>query len=393
MDMQRRTILKGLLATFFGSWAMRAARAEDTIKIGLILPMTGPSASTGRQISAAAKLYLAEHGAKVAGKSVELIIKDDTGVADITKRIAQELVVNEKVAVLAGFGLTPLALATASLTVQAKVPAVIMAAATSIIVDKSPFFVRTSSTLPQNTFPMAEWAAKHGIKTAVTLVTEYGPGFDAENTFVEFFVKAGGKVLDSLRAPLANPEFSAYLQKAKDLKPDALFLFVPSGQGAALMKQVGEREFDKAGIKIIATGDVTDDDQLNGMGDVALGLVTSHYYSAAHESPENKAFVAAFEKANNGMRPNFMAVGGYDGIDLIFKAIEKVGDAADGTKLVEAMKGMAWISPRGPVSIDPQTRDIIQNVYIRKVEKKDGQLWNVEFETIPGVKDPVHQSH
>jgi branched-chain amino acid transport system substrate-binding protein len=388
--MLRRHALFGLAGAALAFGLSGAAFAEDTVKIGLILPMTGPSASTGREIEAAVKLYMQQNGDKVAGKKIEVITRDDTGQADITKRLAQELVVNDKVAVIAGFGLTPLALAAGPIATQAKVPAVIMAAGTSMIVDQSPFFVRTSFTLPQNTVPMAEWAAKNGIKKVVTLVSDYGPGIDAEKAFKEKFTADGGQVLDSLRSPLRNPEFAPFLQKAKDLKPDALFLFVPSGQGASLMKQVSERQFNEAGIKVIATGDVLDDEQLPGMGDVVLGIINSHNYSAAHDSPENKKYVADFQKANPNMRPNFMSVGGYDGIALIYKALEKTGGDTDGAKLLNAMKGMAWTSPRGPISIDPDTRDIVQNVYIRKVEKKDGQIYNVEFATVPNVKDPLH---
>ena len=189
--------------------------------------------------------------------------------------------------------------------------------------------------------------------------------------------------------PLRNPDFSPFLQKVADAKPDALFVFVPSGPGRAFMKQFLERGLDKSGIRLIATGDVTDDDQLNGMGDVALGVVTTHHYSANHDSPENKAFVEAFKKANNGLRPNFMAVGGYDGMHLIYEALKKTNGSTDGDALIAAMKGMKWESPRGPISIDPETRDIIQNIYIRKVEKVNGELYNVEFATIPNVKDPV----
>ncbi|MCB1545666.1 MAG: ABC transporter substrate-binding protein [Rhodoblastus sp.] len=365
-----------------------AAHAEDVVKIGVILPMTGQAASTGREIAAAIKLFQAQKGDKAGGKKVEVIVKDDTGVADITKRLAQELVVNDKVAVIAGFGMTPLALAAAPIATQAKVPEVVMAAGTAIITEASPFVVRTSFTLPQNTMPIAQWAVKNGIKKVVTLVSDYGPGIDAEKTFVATVKEHGGQVLESLRAPLKNPEFAPFLQKAKDLKPDALFLFVPSGQGAALMKQVSERDFAKEGIKVIGTGDVTDDEQLNGMGDPVLGMITSMNYSADHDSPENKAYVAAFEKANAGMRPNFMSVGGYDGMALIYAALDKTKGDANGAKLVEAMKGMSWTSPRGPISIDPETRDIVQNVYIRKVEKKNGQLYNVEFDKLANVKDP-----
>lgn len=385
--MFRRQILKSIgVAGLALATGMSAASAQEVVKVGLILPMTGPSASTGRQIEAGARLWMAQNGNTVAGKKIELIIKDDTGAADQSKRLATELVVNDKVAFLAGFGLTPLALAVGPVATQAKVPAVIMAAGTSTIVASSPYFVRTSFTLPQNTAPMAQWSAANNIKTVVTLVSDYGPGLDSEKAFKAEFEAKGGKVLETLRAPLMNPEFAAFLQKAKDLKPDALFLFVPSGQGASLMKQVGERELAKAGIKIIGTGDVTDDDQLNGMGDALIGMITSHNYSAAHDSPENKAYVAAFLKANNNMRPNFMSVGGFDGMAAIYKALEKTKGDTDGTKLVEAMKGLAWVSPRGPMSIDATTRDVTQNVYVREVKKVDGQLYNVEFATIPNVK-------
>ncbi|MET0427152.1 MAG: ABC transporter substrate-binding protein [Microvirga sp.] len=364
-----------------------AALAQDSVKIGLILPMTGPFASTGRQIEAAARLYMQQHGDKVAGKTVQLILKDDAGTADVTKRLAQELIVNDKVTVLAGFGLTPLALAPAPLATQAKVPEVVMAAATATITEASPFIVRTSFTLPQATVPMADWAAQNGLKKVVTLVSDYGPGIDAEKAFTSAFTGKGGQV-ENLRVPLQNPDFSPFLQKVADAKPDALFVFVPSGIGAQFMKQFVERGLDKSGIKLIGPGDVTDDDLLNNMGDVALGAITTHHYSAAHDSPENKAFVDAFRKANNGMRPNFMAVGGYDGMHLIYEALAKTSGAG-GQALVDAMKGMSWTSPRGPVSIDPQTRDIVQNIYVRKVERKDGELYNMEFATTANVKDPV----
>jgi len=380
-------VLRAGVAALALSLSGTLAMAQDAVKIGLILPMTGPFASTGRQIEAAAKLYMQQHGDTVAGKKIQLIVKDDTGVADVTKRLAQELIVNDKITVMAGFGLTPLALATAPLATQGKVPEVVMAAATSIIPEQSPYIVRTSFTAAQVTVPLAEWASKEGIKRVVTIVSDYGPGIDVEKAFTETFTKAGGQV-ENLRVPLANPDFSPFLQKVADAKPDALFVFVPSGVGAQFMKQFVERGLDKAGIKLIGPGDVTDDDILNGMGDVALGAITTHHYSAAHDSPENKAFVEAFKKANNGLRPNFMAVGGYDGMHLIYEALKKT-NGAGGQALVDAMKGMNWTSPRGPVAIDPQTRDIVQNVYIRKVERKDGELYNVEFATIPNVKDPV----
>ena len=385
--MLRRTFIGAASAAAVTLALSGGAFAQEPFKVGLILPMTGPFASTGRQIEAAAKLYMQQKGDTVAGKKVQLILKDDTGVADVTKRLAQELIVNDKVGVIAGFGLTPLALAPAPLATQAKVPAVVMAAATATITEASPYIVRTSFTLPQATVPMAEWAAQNGIKKVVTLVSDYGPGIDAEKAFTGTFTAKGGQV-ENLRVPLANPDFSPFLQKVADAKPDALFVFVPSGVGAQFMKQFVERGLDKSGVKLIGPGDVTDDDLLNNMGDVALGAITTQHYSAAHDSPENKAFVEAFKKANNNMRPNYMAVGGYDGMHLIYEGLKK-SEGKGGQALLDAMKGQSWTSPRGPVSIDPQTRDIVQNIYVRKVERKDGELYNVEFATIPNVKDPV----
>jgi branched-chain amino acid transport system substrate-binding protein len=364
------------------------ASAEDAFKIGLILPMTGQQASTGRQVEAAAKLYMAQHGDTVAGRKIELIVKDDTTVPDVTKRMAQELIVNDKVNVLAGFGITPSAFATAPLATQSKTPMVVTAAATSSITESSPYVVRTSFTLAQASVSIADWAPKHGIKTVVTLVSDYGPGIDAEKFFIQKFTANGGQVTESLRVPMKNPDFAPFLQKVRDAKPDALFVFVPSGAGAAVMKQFLERGMDKAGIKLIGTGDITDDDQLNDMGDGALGVVTAHHYAAAHPSAKNKEFVQAFEKANKGMRPNFMAVAGYDGMHVIYEALKATKGKGDGDALLAAMKGMAFESPRGPISIDPQTRDIVQNIYLRKVEKVNGQLQNVEFDVIKDVKDP-----
>jgi branched-chain amino acid transport system substrate-binding protein len=384
--MHRRSALKAGMAALALALGAAPAVAQDALKIGLVLPLTGPFASTGRQIEAAAKLYMAQNGDTVAGRKVQLIVKDDTGTADVTKRIAQELIVNDKVTVLAGFGLTPLALATAPLATQGKTPQVVMAAATSIITEASPYIVRTSFTAAQATVPLAEWASRNDIKRVVTIVSDYGPGVDVEKAFSETFTKAGGKV-ENLRVPLANPDFSPFLQKVADAKPDALLAFVPSGVGAQFMRQFVERGLDKSGIRLIAEGSVTDDDLLNGVGDVALGTITSHHYSAAHDSPENKAFVEAFKKSA-GFRPNFMAMGGYDGMHVIYEGLKKSGGAG-GEALVTAMKGLSWTSPRGPVSIDPQTRDIIQNIYIRKVERVGGELYNVEIATIPNVKDPV----
>ena len=383
----RRRILRLAFAALAVGFMLPSFAAEP-LKIGLILPLTGPFASTGKQIQAACKLYMQQNGDTVAGRKVQLIVKDDTGLApETTKRIAQDLVVNEKVEFLAGFGLTPLALATAPIATESKTPMIVMAAATSIVTTKSPYIVRTGFTLPQVTGPIAEWAAKNKIRNAVTLVTDYGPGLDAEKTFVKRFTDAGGKVVESLRVPLRNPDYGPFLQRAKDARPDALFVFVPAGEGTAVMKEFNDRGLKAAGIQMIGTGDVVDDDLLESMGPVAVGVVTSFHYSAAHDSPENKAYVDAFMKAN-GFRPNFHSLGGYDGMHLIYEAVKKAGANADGDKLVEAMKGMKWTSPRGPMMIDPATRDPIQNVYVRKVEMVNGKPWSIEFEKFDNVKDP-----
>jgi branched-chain amino acid transport system substrate-binding protein len=376
-------------ALAFAASLSSTALAQDTVKVGLILPMTGPFASTGRQIDGAVKLYMQQHGTTVAGKKIEVILKDDGGVADTTRRIAQELVVNDKVAFLAGFGLTPLALVTAPIATQSKVPMIVMAAATATITEASPYIVRSGFTVPQIATGISDWAPKNGIKRVVTLVSDYGPGIDAETTFKQRFTAGGGEVIESLRVPMKNPDFAPFLQRARDAKPDAVFVFVPSGEGGALMKQFVDRGLGQANIKLIGTGDVTDDDLLNDMGDAAIGVVTSFHYSAAHPSAANKAYVDGYRKLNNNLRPNFHSVGGYDGMHLIYTALQATKGATDGTALVEAMKGLKWESPRGPAMIDPETRDMVQNVYMRKVEKKDGELYNIEFSTVTAVKDPV----
>ncbi len=386
MMLRRQFLLSTALIA--GTLVSLPADAQDTVKVGLIVPMTGQQASTGKQIDAAVKLYQAQHGTTVAGKKVEVILKDDGAVPDNTKRIAQELIVNDKVNFIAGFGVTPAALAAAPLATQAKVPEVVMAAGTSIITERSPYIVRTSFTLPQSSVIIADWALKNNIKKVVTLVSDYAPGADAEKSFAERVKAGGGEIVAAIRVPLANPDFAPFLQRAADAKPDAIFVFVPSGQGGTFMKQFVERGLDKAGIKVIGPGDVTDDDLLPNMGDAVIGTVTAHMYSASHPSQMNKDYVAAFEKANN-FRPNFMSVGGYDGMHLIYEALKKTNGDTDGDKLIGAMKGMKWESPRGPISIDPETRDIVQNIYMRKVEKVNGELFNVEFATFEAVKDPL----
>jgi branched-chain amino acid transport system substrate-binding protein len=376
-----------LAALALAALATGLAHAQgEPLKIGVILPMTGQQATTGKQIEGAIKLWQQQTGSKIGGRKVEVIIKDDATNPDTTRRLAQELVVNDKVVAIAGFGITPAAMATAPIATQSKTPMVVMAAATSAITEASPFIVRSSFTLPQAAVAMAEWATKNGIKRVVTLVADYGPGNDAEKYFADRFLLNSGQVLEKLRTPLRSPDFAPVLQKVRDAKPDALFVFLPSGQGAQFMKQFAERGLDKAGIRLIATGDVTDDDQLGDMGDVALGVVNAHHYSAAHPSAMNKKFVADFE-ALNKFRPNFMAVGGYDGMRLLAKGLEQT-KGAGGQALLDAMKGQTFESPRGNIFIDAQTRDIVQDMYIRKVEKKDGQLWNIEFDAVKQMKDP-----
>jgi len=337
------------------------------------------------------KAYMKQHGDTVAGKKIELIVKDTTGPApDLAKRVAQELVVRDHVQLLAGFGLTPNTMAVAPVATEAKVPMIVMNAATSAITTKSPYIVRVSFTLPQVTAPMAEWAAKNKIKKVFTLVTDYGPGLDAEATFKKVFTANGGEVVGALRVPLKNPEFAPFVQRIKDAKPEAVFIFTPAGETAvAFMKAFSERGLDKAGIKLIATGDVTDDDVIDVMGDAALGVITTHHYSAAHKSPENDAFKKAYAAvARAGARPNFMAVGGWDGMHVIYEVASRLGGKLDGEKAVAVAKSLTIQSPRGTIAIDPATRDVVQDVYVRKVQKVDGKYFNVEFDKLAKVKDP-----
>ncbi|HXE20185.1 MAG TPA: ABC transporter substrate-binding protein [Castellaniella sp.] len=384
----------GAMALAFGTAAaFNPAQAKD-LKIGIVMPMSGPFAAHGKQIKHGIDLYMAQHGDTVAGRKVQILIKDDTGISPaVAKRQAQELIIKDKVDILAGFTLTPNAFSVAPLATEAKLPMVVLNAATSAITEKSPNIVRVSMTLPQDTAPMAEWAYKNGVRKVYTLVADYGPGHDAEKQFQKTFTSLGGQIVGEVRTPVNTPDYSPFLQRIKDAKPDAVFLFVPNGeQGVALAKGFKERGLDQAGIKELATGDVTDEDVINAMGDAALGMITSFHYSAAHDSPENKAFVAAYHKAYPNDRPNFVAVAGYDGMHMIYQALEQTKGDAGVDAFMKAVKGMKWMSPRGPVEIDPQTRDIIQNVYIRKVERVDGVLQNVEFDKIEAVKDPGKQS-
>jgi branched-chain amino acid transport system substrate-binding protein len=348
--------------------------------------MTGPLAAAGQQVLAGARLYIKQHGETVAGKQIELIVRDDASSGETGKRLIQELVVNDKVDVIGG-GLTADLMASAPLLTEAQKPAVIMISSTTAVVEKSPFFVRTSCTLAQSSAILADWAVKKGLGKSVTLVTEFAPGLEAEETFTNNYKAAGGQIAEAIRVPLRSPDFAPFLQRVKEVKPQALFVFIPSTQAAAFAKQFVERGLDKAGIALIGPGDLTDDDALQNMGDPMLGTVTAHFYSAAHVSAVNKAFTEAYQKDTRA-RANFMAVSGYDGMHLIYEALKKTAGSADGKTLIAAMKGMSWESPRGQMSIDKASGEVVHNIYIRKVEKIDGELRNAEFETFRNIRDP-----
>jgi branched-chain amino acid transport system substrate-binding protein len=365
-----------------------AAGAQEAVKIGFSAPITGPFAENGKQMLAAVKLYMEQNGSTVAGKKIDVIMRDDAGVPDQARRLAQQFVVQDKVAFLAGYNPTPVALAAAPIATEAKVPQIVVGSSATITTERSPYIVRTFSTQEQVTVPMAQWAIKNGIKRVVTVVADYSPGIETEKAFIDEFKAKGGEIIESVRVPLQNPDFAPFLQRARDAKPQALFVWVPGGLAGTFLRQYIERGLQSSGIKLIGPGDITDDDVLNQMGDATLGITTSLQYSAAHPSAINKAFVAGFKRASNGLRPDHVGVAVYDCMHLIYAALEKTGGNTNGDALVAAMKGMAWESPRGPISIDPATRDIVQNVYIRRVERLDGELYNVEFDTYEAVKDP-----
>jgi branched-chain amino acid transport system substrate-binding protein len=365
------------------------AQAQQTIKIGLILPYSGQFADAATQMDNGIKLYVKQHGDTIGGKKLEFIRKDVGGIApDVAKRLAQELVARDNVDVIAGFVLTPNALAAGDVSAEAKKFMVVMNAATAIITTKSPYMARTSLTIPQLNESLGAWAAKSGVKKAYTMVSDYGPGHDAEGSFQRGFKDAGGEIVGSVRFPVANPDFSAFVQRAKDLNPEAIYVFVPGGaQPAAIGKALAERGIDAKKTKIFAQGELTDEEALKSMGDAALGIITVLHYDYNHQSAMNKKFVADYN-ADYKRNPNFFTVGGYDGMHLIYESIKKAGGKTDGESLIAAAKGMSWESPRGPISIDPATRDIVQNIYFRRVEKVGGKLVNVEFDKIEAVKDP-----
>jgi branched-chain amino acid transport system substrate-binding protein len=367
------------------------ASAQNTVKIGIILPYSGQFADGATQMDNAIKLYVKQHGDTVAGKKLEFIRKDTGGIApDVAKRLAQELIVRDKVDILAGFLLTPNALAAGDVSAEAKKFMVVMNAATSIITTKSPYMVRTSLTTPQVNAALGTWAYKNGIRKSYTMASDYGPGLDAEGAFSKAFKAAGGEVIGSVKMAVANPDFSAYVQRAKDLNPESIYVFVPGGaQPPAFGKALAERGIDPKKIKVLGQGEITDDQALKSMGDAALGIITAFHYDPNHKSAMNAKFVKDYAADYGGRNPDFFSAGGWDGMHAIYEALKKTGGKTDGEALIAAVKGMAWESPRGPISIDPQTRDIVQTVYIRRVEKVDGKVVNVEVDKVENVKDPV----
>jgi len=367
------------------------ASVNAQIKIGVINSYSGQFADTGAQIDNGIKLYMKQHGDTVAGKKIEIIRKDTGGPnPDVAKRLAQELIVRDKADILAGFTLTPEALGAASVSEEAKKLMVVMNAATSIVTTKSPYIVRVSLTLPQIADTLATWAVKKGgTKKAYTMVSDYGPGIDAEGAFQKAFKEAGGEIVGSVRMPVANPDFSAFVQRAKDLNPESIFVFIPGGaQPAALGKAFAERGIDPKKVKLLSTGEPVDETAIKSMGDLALDRISAWHYDFNHKSKMNSDFVKAFN-AEYKRNPDFFAVGGYDGMHLIYEALKKTKGNADGDALIAAIKGMKWESPRGVIWIDPETRDVVQTVYIRKVQKVGNDIVNVEFDKVENVKDPV----
>jgi len=382
---------KTILAVAAILLAASSAYAADTIKIGLIMAYSGQFADTATQMDNAVKLYVKQHGDTVAGKKIEFVRKDTGGPnPDVAKRLAQELVVRDQVDILAGFTLTPEALGAADVSAEAKKLMVVMNAATSIITAKSPYIARTSLTIPQLENTFGAWAYKSGIRKIYTMVSDYGPGIDAETWFQNGFKGAGGGVVGSVRMPVANADFSAFVQRAKDLNPEAIFVFIPGGaQPPAFAKALAERGMNPKTIKILGQGEITmDDNALKSMGDSALGIITVFHYGWTHDSAMNKAFVKAYN-ADYNRNPDVFSIGGYDGMHLIYEVLKKTGGKADGDSLIAAAKGMKWESPRGPISIDPDTRDIVQTVYIRRVDNVGGAIRNAEFDKVENVKDPA----
>jgi branched-chain amino acid transport system substrate-binding protein len=385
----RKALIAGLFALL-----VSPAAAQQTVKVGLIMPYSGQFADTATQMDNAIKLYVKEHGDTVAGKKIEFIRKDSGGIApDVAKRLAQELVVRDKVDIIGGLILTPNALAIGDISAEATKFTVIMNAATSIITTKSPYMARTSVTTPMLNQTLGTWAAtKGGVKKVFTMVSDYGPGHDAEGAFHLGFKEAGGEIIGSVRFPVANPDFSAFVQRAKDSNPDAIYIWIPGGaQPAAVAKALFERGIDPKKTKILGQDVVADDSVLKGLGEQSAGIITVTNYDYNHDSALGKSFLAGFREISGGRNPDIFAIGGYDGMHLIYEALKKTGGKADGDSLIEAAKGMKWESPRGPMMIDPETRDVVEDMYILRVEMVGGVPKNVEFDKVKDVKDPVKE--
>jgi branched-chain amino acid transport system substrate-binding protein len=377
---------RSLAAALTLALSLTAPAAQEPLKIGLIQSLTGGFNTVGKAAVNGARLYVQQHGDTIADRRIVLVVKDDGTSPEVAKRLAQELIVNDKVEII-GAGITPTALTIAPLVTEARIPTVVMVSGASVTVDRSPYMVRTSFTLGQSSAVIADWAVQNGAKKMVTIVNDWAPGLESEGAFKERALKGGLQIVESMRVPLANPDFAPFLQRARDLGPDTMFVYVPGNQAGVFAKQFVERGMDKSGIRLIGPGDLTDDDELPGMTDAMLGIITAHHYSALHDSALNKTYVRDFEAAY-GKRPNFVSLGGYDGMHLIYEALKKTGGKT-GDAMLAAMKGMAWESPRGAMSVDPQTRDVVHDEYIRKVERVDGQLYNVELSKVAAVKDPV----
>ncbi len=358
-----------------------AGAAAQTVKVGIVGPFSGPFAHYGTLFRNGAEAYIAAKGGRLAGKDVELIYRDTGGPnPGQTKALVQELIVKDKVDYLGGFVFTPNAFAVAPLIQQSQTPTVIFNAATSAITDKSEFFVRTSYTLWQVTVPLAQWAAKNDIKKVTTAVTDYGPGIDAETAWKSEFTKQGGTVVESIRMPIATTDFAPFVQRIKASGAQAVYTFLPGGPpNLGFVKAYNENGLAKAGVQFFGTAEM-DEFDLQKFGDSALGLTTAFHYSAAHDSAANQAFVAALKKRDANAIANYASVGAWDGMHVIHKMIEATGGKKDGLKALAAARALQWESPRGPVRIDPKTRHIVQNVYLRKVEKAGGMLVNKEVQ-------------
>jgi branched-chain amino acid transport system substrate-binding protein len=383
-----------MIRTSFVVAALAAAfplQAQQTVKIGLVLTLSGQFADAGNQLDNGIKTYMKQHGDTVAGKKIEIIRKDTGGPApDVAKRLSQELVVRDKVDILAGYVLTPNAMAAGDVSAEAKKFMVVMNAATSIVITKSPYMIRTSVTLPQVMETFGTWAVtKGGLKQNYSMVTDYGPGHDAETAFTSAFKAAGGTMVGSVRFPVANPDFAAFVQRAKDLAPQSIYIFIPGGaQPAALGKAFAERGIDLNKTRVLGSGETTAEAALKSMGDTALGIITAWHYDYKLDNQLNQAFVKEFN-AMHGRNPDFFSIGGYDGMHAIYETLKKTKGNTDGDAMIAAAKGLKWDSPRGPMAIDAETRDVVQDVYIRRVQKVGNELVNVPFDKIPAVKDPA----